>query len=84
MLHSSKIWTVINSEKDLPILNKNVIALVEYNSESNEDFPFVDEFILESYNDFFRWRLVNFDSENQEEYLQQFLTVIAWRYKQTE
>ena len=75
----------MDTEGHLPELNRNVVALVEYNSELEEDFPFIEEFVLENKNDFYRWRLVDFDSETQEEYLQQYLTVIAWRYaKQTE
>lgn len=80
MLHSHKQWVVVNKEEDLPELEQPVLALVEHDTELDNDLPFVEELILECVEDFFRWRLLNFNPKIQEEYLQQYLTVIAWRY----
>lgn len=80
MLHSLKDWTTIGTKINLPKLDKEVIALIEHATEIEEDLPFIERLVLEEGKELLRWRLVEFDSESQEEYLQQGYTVIAWRY----
>ena len=79
MLHSLKEWKFIKLDEDFPDINKEVLGLIEYDSELKEDLPFVRKLILEK-GEMFRWHLVDYDPEYEEKYLQQYITVIMWRY----
>jgi hypothetical protein len=80
----------IFTEADLPKHNVPVFILVESDVIDETDnfnveyMPFVRPAMLVKFTDqpftISRWKILDFDPEEEEEYLQQAFTVVAWRY----
>lgn len=81
-------WNNLFVEADLPKFDTPVFILVE--SDVIEDgiieyYPFVRPAMLIKGSEdptfsINRWKILDYDPEQEEEYLQQAFTVVAWRY----
>lgn len=72
-------WRLMSNEFVYPDEGAEIFALVEDDLGEPEPYsPFVLQLVFEEKG---RWRLVEFDPEEQEEYLRvNNYTIVAWRY----